>query len=206
MNFSLSVSCFRFCFPATPNTLVAIKMGEAARQVRQTSPAWRAYTEAPQQKPPIPPTARKHRARRDRGFISAPTACGAPRVRVDCRFVMQAEELHQSYASRVGSHRCSLCSPPQHPRPSRLIPSFRCFRRAADLGIPLSERLRPAFRPFPQLSEARVLTPGIPPSLCGIPLVSRNPGRNDPRFSDRRAFFDFFPEYQGQTKRPVLLQ
>ncbi len=39
MNFCLSVPVFRFPFPTTPNTLVATRMGEAARQVRQTSPA-----------------------------------------------------------------------------------------------------------------------------------------------------------------------
>ena len=183
-----------------------MKMGEAARQVRQTSPASARLHRgpSPEKTVPIPPTARKRRARRDRGFISAPTACGAPRIRVDCRFLMQAEELHQSYASRVGSHRCSLCSPPQYPRPSRLISSFRCPEEQLNLGIPPSERLRPTCRPFPQVLKARVLAPGIPPSLCGIPRVSRNPGRNDPRFSDRRAFFDLFAEYQGQTKQPAL--
>jgi hypothetical protein len=48
------------------------------------------------------------------GFTSAPTARGAPCL-PDRRLLMQAEELHQSYASRVGSHtvarpvrRCSF--------------------------------------------------------------------------------------------------
>src|SRR5882762_4222539 len=122
MNFCLSVSRFPF-FPYPLLRTHSLLLGWVrphAKSGKLRRPR-RAYTEAPQQNKtvPIPPTTRKPRARRDRGFISAPTACGAPHLLADLSSVVQAEELHQSCASRVASQHCPLCSPPQHPRPSR---------------------------------------------------------------------------------------
>ena len=152
MNSSLSVSCFRF--PHSLNTLVATRMGEAACQVRQTPPtsAFLHRDPTPGKTVPLPPTTRKHRARRDRGFISAPTEHGASLLRAGCRSVMRAGELHQSCASRVASQHCPLCSPLQIPRPSRLISSSLVQRRNPNLGIPRLQRLGPRYRVFPQVS------------------------------------------------------
>jgi len=79
MNFCLSVSRFPF-FPYPLLRTHSLLLGWVrphAKSGKLRRPR-RAYTEAPQQSKtvPIPPTTRKHRAWRDRGFISAPTACG----------------------------------------------------------------------------------------------------------------------------------
>src|SRR5258708_34344320 len=119
MNCSLSVSCFRS--PPKSEHTRGYKDGWG----RTPSPAKFAglgvLTPRPHTKDK-PFRSLQSRANNARGgiggFTSAPTARGA-RCLPNRRLLIQAEELHQSFASRVGSHtvarpvrRCSILGHP----------------------------------------------------------------------------------------------